>query len=86
MTLKIEVEQDGSVATIRLIGRIEGEHIAEVERLMSRCASEVALNLQEVRLVDAQVVQFLASCANRGVQLLHCPAYITEWIEQQKKA
>jgi len=85
MTLKIEVDQDRSFTTIRLIGRVEGEHIPELERVMSGRASAVALDLEQVSLVDAQVVQFLAGCAARDVQLLHCPPYITEWIEQQKR-
>ena len=83
MTLKIEVTRGGNVMTMRLIGRIRVEHVDELERLMRGSDAVVSLDLAEVSLVDTEVVQFLAGCAARGIQLLRCPHYITEWMTQQ---
>ena len=40
----------------------------------------VVLNLREVKLVNRDVVSFLATCETRGITLANCPAYIGEWI------
>jgi hypothetical protein len=39
--------------------------------------------LKEVKLVDRDVVSFLAGCEAKGVKLVNCPAYIREWIERE---
>ena len=37
------------------------------------------------RIVDGrEAVQFLAQCEAEGTTLVHCPAYIREWIEREK--
>ena len=64
---------------------IQAEHVNELERLMRDGGFDVLLDLGEVGLVDAKVVQFLAGCATRGVQLQHCPPYVAEWIGQQQE-
>ena len=49
-------------------------------------APAVVLELAEVTLVDVDVVRFLAVCESQGVQLLHCSAYIREWIVREQEA
>ena len=34
-------------------------------------------------LVDLDIVQFLARCEARGMELLHCSPYIREWISRE---
>jgi len=41
------------------------------------------LDLEEVTLVDLDIVQFLARCEAGGMGLLHCAAYIREWISRE---
>jgi hypothetical protein len=56
---------------------------ARVEILLSvawRICRGCVLNLQEVKLVNRDVVSFLATCETRGITLANCPAYIGEWI------
>ena len=84
MTLKIEVTRGDNAMTIRLIGRIQAEHVEELKRLVRGSDAVVSLDLEEVSLVDTEVVQFLAGCGIRGIQLLRCPHYIAEWIAQQQ--
>ncbi|HTA59853.1 MAG TPA: hypothetical protein VK805_16950 [Candidatus Baltobacteraceae bacterium] len=86
MTLRIEksVRQESTVFS--LVGRIEAEHIEELEGLfdLRKEAKSVVLDLQEVRLADREAVKFLARCEAGGVQLENCPAYIREWVRREK--
>ena len=43
----------------------------------------VALDLEEVTLVDLDIVQLLARCEAKGVELLNCPPYIREWTSRE---
>ena len=61
MTLKIEKYSEGTSTTIRLIGRIQAEHLAELEKQIRESESKIALDLEEVDLVDVQVVRFLGT-------------------------
>jgi len=44
----------------------------------------MAFDLDELTLVDAGVVRYLAECEERGVELLNSPPYIREWIKREK--
>jgi anti-anti-sigma regulatory factor len=79
------VEEQGRIV-LRIIGRLEGEQMSELEDAI---ASEIAiqsmiLDLADVRLVDQDAVRFLADCEARGAELQNCPAYIREWIAAEK--
>jgi hypothetical protein len=55
--------------------------------LKARVAEEpnpVALDLQQVRLVDLDAVHFLAAAERRGVELRNVPQYVREWIFVEK--
>jgi anti-anti-sigma regulatory factor len=84
--LKIEINRSGTATTIRFIGRIRVEHVNELERLVNHSGSNVSLDLEEVSLVDAEVVRFLASCATGGVRVLQCAPYIAQWIARHQEA
>ena len=88
MTLKIETYRHGNATILHLIGRIRAEHVSELERLIVTSGADVSLDLEEVTLVDADVINFLATSATRTVPLLNCPAYIRDWIakEQERNA
>jgi hypothetical protein len=80
---KIEREPDSNPRILRLSGRIQGDHLAELERLI-RIESEVRLTLDlgGVKLVDHEVVTFLAQRESDGIKLRNCPGYIREWINR----
>jgi hypothetical protein len=84
MTLKIERYSDGPRTTIRLIGRMQAEHLAELEKQIRESRSKIALDLEELNLVDVQVVRFLGACEAQGVALLNCSPYIREWIGKER--
>ena len=83
MTLKIE-KLAGDGTTLKLIGRIRAEHLAELRGQIAASAPSV-LELGEVSLVDADAVRFLGSCESDGIQLLNCSAYIREWIVRERE-
>jgi len=84
MTLKIERLTDGPRTTIRLIGRIRAEHLEELKAQIEGSGTRIALDLEEVSLVDIDVVRFLAACQGQGVRLVHCSPYVSDWIARER--
>jgi anti-anti-sigma regulatory factor len=84
MTLKIETTSDGRMTTIRLVGRIEAEHLEELHALLRRHRPRALLDLDDVTLVDGAVVRFLIACEDGGVELRRCPPYIGEWMARER--
>jgi hypothetical protein len=84
MTLKILRESDGHATVIRLIGRIQSEHLDELRAQMADCGSHVAWDLNEVMLVDADVVRFFNACESQNITLLHCQPFIREWMARER--
>jgi hypothetical protein len=84
VTLRIEKISGQQSTTIKLIGRVEAEYLPELKGQMEASAPSVVLELSEVTLVDVDVVRFLSICESEGVRLLHCSAYIREWILREK--
>ena len=84
MTLKIEKYADEYSTTIRLIGRVQAEHLAELETQIKESGSKVALDLEELNLVDVEAVRFLGSCEVAGVTLVNCCPYIRDWIGKER--
>ena len=82
MTLRIQRSAQGRIVTFALSGRIEGEHVEELERIfgLELGYRSIALNLKDVTLVDQEGVRFLARCEAGGWELTDCPAYIREWM------
>ena len=83
MTLRIESAADGETATLRLSGRIDEDHLAELEAQLRRYRPRLVFDLAEATLVDRVVVRFLAAREVEGIELRHCPRYIREWIHRE---
>ncbi len=81
MVLKIDRSADGKYLVLRLSGRMQSEH---VEQLKAEMEGVVVLDLEDVKLVDREVVRFLAVCEANGTELRHCSPYIREWIAKEK--
>lgn len=81
--LKIRRSEYNGITIFALSGRIEEQHVSELQELLTGEgeAAELALDLEEVKLVDREVVRFLAACEARGIRLRNCPSYVREWIE-----
>jgi len=81
------IQRSSNVRTVlSLSGRIEIEDVAELQRLigLEAVGQAIALNLQDVTLIDRDAVSFLACCEMEGIELDNCPAYIREWIAAEK--
>jgi len=84
MTLRIEKDSNGQTTTIRLIGRMQREHIEELKAQIEAGGASVTLDLNEVSLVDLDVVRFLATCQTEGISVVHCCRYIRDWIAKER--
>jgi len=83
MTLRIQKTCDCHGTIIRLSGRLAAEHRGELSEQIESSVEMPALDLEEVTLVDLEGVHFLARCEAAGMELLHCPSYIREWIARE---
>ena len=84
MTLRIEKYADEYSTTIRLVGRMQAEHLAELETMIKKSGSKIVLDLEELNLVDVDAVRFLGSCEAAGVTLVNCSPYIRDWIGKER--
>jgi hypothetical protein len=83
--LRIQRLSDDGIA-FSLSGRIQMADVAELQRLISLEApgQGIALDLQDVTLVDRDAVKYLAGCEAGNIELRNCPAYIREWIDAER--
>lgn len=85
--LRIRRSEVAGFAVLALSGRIGEQDVAELQKLLDAepQMAGITLDLEEVRLVDRQVVRFLAACETQGIRLKNCPPYVREWIETGSK-
>jgi anti-anti-sigma regulatory factor len=76
----MEARLDGRKVVLRLSGRMQATHLEHLRARIDKNMRSVALDLEEVTLVDIDVVRFLGTCESQGIELRHCAPYIREWI------
>jgi anti-anti-sigma regulatory factor len=83
--LRIERVANG-VAVFRLIGRLNVENVAELQSLFELESKDrqMILDLKDLTLVDREAIRILEHCEKGHIRLTNCPAYIREWIEQER--
>lgn len=84
MVLKIEPMRSDSQTILMLIGRITSPDVQRLKEQIAETAAPVALDLQQVRLVDLDAVRFLAAVERAGIELRHLPPYVREWVHLEK--
>ena len=84
MTLRIEAVTDEHGTTIRLIGRMQGQHVEELKAQIGASGPRVVLDLEELSLVDVDAVRFLGTSQAGGISIVHCPPYINDWIAKER--
>jgi hypothetical protein len=88
MLWKIQREQRERL-TFTVSGRIGIENITELQRVLDLETSgsdhAVALDLNEVLLVDRETIRFLASCEAKCIAIETPPVYIREWIDAHRR-
>ncbi len=86
MTLRIQRAEDEQCVVFTLSGRIQADHLPELEALLKSASTErkFVLDLQDVKLVDRDVVRFLARIELTRATLKNCPAFVREWISHER--
>ena len=84
MTLKIERISSKRRTRIRLSGAFRSEHHDQVKAEIERGGPRIALDLEEVDLVDVEGVRFLNACEAEGISVLRCSPYIREWMLRER--
>ena len=83
MTLKIESISEDNGTTIRLIGRMQEEHLDELKAQVEKGSAKIALDLEQLSLVDVKTVRFFALCETEGILIVRCSPYIRDWIDKE---
>jgi anti-anti-sigma regulatory factor len=68
-----------------LSGRLDEDHIAEVEMLIAAEGKDrrIILDLKDMTLTGQDGIVFLARCEATGISLVNCDPYIREWITRK---
>jgi hypothetical protein len=77
---KMEARLEGRKVVLRLSGRMQATHLEQLRAPVGKNMRSLALDLEEVTLVDIDVVRFFGTCESQGIELRHCAPYIREWI------
>jgi anti-anti-sigma regulatory factor len=84
--LKIQRTSNGQVV-FALSGRMDEEHIPELETLISSEAKgrRISLDLKDLTLAGQEGISFLERCEADGITLMNCAGYVREWITRQRR-
>jgi hypothetical protein len=82
--IRIETSVRRGRVVFAVIGRIEGDDLPELKRLIESHNVPASLDLKGVRLVDRDVVTFLANFETDKGKITNCPTYIREWIRRER--
>lgn len=86
MILRIVEESDDEKIVLRLIGRMESEHVSDLKDQLANETRTIVLDLSEIKLVNQAAVLFLRLSEDKGTELRNCPAYIREWIRCDRRS
>jgi hypothetical protein len=76
VTLRITLDQDTEVQVVRLEGWLEGEAVAELERVMGGRAGSLRLDLTELRSADPAGLNVLRRLRARSAGLVGASPHI----------
>ncbi len=85
MILRIEDVSSESETAWTLTGRITSRDVQGLKARIAETRGPVALDLQQVRLVDLDAARFLAVAERRGVELRHVPPFVRAWIALERR-
>ncbi len=83
--LRIQRTANGDVV-FTVSGRIDKEHIAELEALIAAEGKDrrIVLDLKDLTLTGQDGINFLAQSEAAGIELANCDPYVREWITRQR--
>jgi len=84
MSCKIEpLANRESEVVLTISGHLQVEHLKSLGALIGS-ERAVALDLNNVTLIDREAVNFLAARERDGIELRNCPAFLREWIAKDR--
>jgi hypothetical protein len=83
MTCRIDRRWTEQGLVLYISGRLASEDLEVVRSALDR-RRVVAIELSEVELVDRNAVKLLGTTEAEGIELRNCPAYIREWIANER--
>jgi len=87
MTCKIHRQANGEGRVVlHVSGRLTGDHVDTLRRLLEKESSALTLDLKDVRSVDGEARKLLAIQESNGVKIDNCPLYVREWIRREREA
>ena len=85
MTCRIDrVLIEGGLTVLRIFGRIARGDVDVLRIAIDQERGLLAIDLEEIDLVDGDAVNLLAVSEANGIELRNCPAYIREWVDQER--
>lgn len=84
MHCRIERIVTEGITVLLVSGRLCGQHVDTLRELLEQESGIVAIDLEDVLLVDREAVTLLAISERRGIELTNCPAYVREWVVREK--
>jgi anti-anti-sigma regulatory factor len=72
------------IVVLYISGRITRQEVDTLRNVIEAEASGVAIDLENVDLVDGEVVKFLAQRELNGAVLRNCSPYIREWVTKER--
>ena len=82
---RIHRSENGEVV-FTISGRIDAEHIAELETLIGaeEKGRRIILDLKDMTLTGQAGIDFLTRCEASDITLVNCDPYVREWIARQQ--
>jgi hypothetical protein len=85
MSCRIDrVVSDENRVVLLISGRVTGEHVDMLRGVLELEPGGVAIDLQNVLLIDREAVKLLALSEANGVELRNCSPYIREWVTRER--
>jgi hypothetical protein len=85
MTFRIDRLATEHGLVLYISGQLAAEDL-EVVRTALDPRRVVAIELEEVELANRDAVKLLAQAEAEGIELRSCPAYIREWITNERES
>ena len=82
--LKIKRMSENNGTRIYLSGELRCAHLVDLRAEIEQVVQPVALDIEEVEVVDIDGIRLLNECRARGIQVVNCSPYIREWMLQEK--
>ena len=83
MTCRIDRFSTEQGLVLYISGRLAAKDLEVLRAALDECRV-AAIELAEVELVSRDAVKLLAQSECEGIELRSCPAYIREWMKQEK--